>query len=61
MSKTLEVLFQSKARVKLLKFFFRNANGGHSMRDVIQRVRERPEVVRREIKGLIKIGAVLKK
>lgn len=61
MSKTLEVLFQSKARVKLLKFFFRNTSGGYSMRDIVQRVRERPEVVRKEVRGLIKIGTLLKK
>ena len=61
MSKTLETLFQSKARVKLLKFLFRNNGNGFAVSDISKRIRERPEVVRREIKSLSTIGLIIKK
>jgi len=61
MSKILEILFQSKARVKLLKFLFRNQNGGYTTREIAKIIRERPDKVRKEIKNLVKIKLILKK
>jgi predicted transcriptional regulator len=52
----LELLFDSRARVKILKFLFRNANLVFDVKDVGRRVQERPSVVRREVKKLLSIG-----
>jgi predicted transcriptional regulator len=58
---TLELLFDSKARVKILKFLFRNTGMGFSIRDLSKRVQERPTTVRREVKRLMEIGLLKSK
>lgn len=62
MSKSaLELLFDSRARVKILKFLFRNAGLAFNAKDVSSRVQERPSVVRKEIKKLLEIGLLKQK
>ncbi len=58
---TLELLFDSKARVKILKFLFRNTGMSFSIRDLSRRVQERPITVRREAKRLVEIGLLKSK
>ena len=58
---TLELLFDSKARVKILKFLFRNAGMSFSIKDLSKRVQERTATVRREMKRLTEIGLLKSK
>lgn len=58
---TLELLFDSKARVKILKFLFRNASLNFGINDLSGRVQERPSVVRKEVKRLLRIGLLKQK
>lgn len=62
MSKSaLEFLFGSKARVKILKFLFRNTGLAFGVKDVSSRIQERPSVVKKEIKKLLEIGLLKQK
>jgi len=62
MSKSkLELLFDSRARVKILKFLFRNASSVFSIKDLSSHVQERPLTVRKEIRKLLEIGLLKKK
>ena len=54
----LETLFNSKARIKVLKFLFRNYPINIGMRDLAQRIQEPGEVVQKEIRNLEKIGLI---
>ena len=56
----LENLFNSKLRVKVLKFLFRNSLGQVGVRDLAKRIQESYPLVTREIKSLEKIGLVKK-
>ncbi|MEK7579943.1 MAG: hypothetical protein AAB469_02010 [Patescibacteria group bacterium] len=56
-----EELFGSKARVKILKFFFRNEIGSFDLGTIAKRVQERRPVVKKEIIRLLKIGFIQKK
>jgi predicted transcriptional regulator len=58
---TLELLFDSRARVKILKFLFRNAALAFSAKDVSSRIQEQPSVVKKEIKKLLEIGLLKQK
>lgn len=58
---TLELLFDSKARVKILKFLFRNAGTNFGIRDLSNRIQERPSIVRKEVKRLLEIGLLKQK
>ena len=58
---TLESLFDSKARVKILKFLFRNPGMSFSVKDFSRRVQERPAIVRREVRRLTEIGLLKSK
>jgi len=58
---TLELLFDSKARVKMLKFLFRNIGAVFSVEDISRRIQERPPVVRREIRRLLEVGLLKQK
>jgi predicted transcriptional regulator len=49
-SQIFEELFDSKARVKILKFFF-----------IAKRVQERGPLVKREVSRLLKIGFIQKR
>lgn len=56
-----EELFGSKARVKILKFFFRNEAGYFDLPTIAKRVQERKSVVKKEINRLLKIGFLQKR
>jgi len=56
-----EELFGSKARVKILKFFFRNEAGYFDLPTITQRVQERKPVVKKELARLLKIGFIQKR
>lgn len=56
-----EELFGSKARVKILKFFFRNETGFFDLATIAKRVQERNSTVKKEIDRLLKIGFIQKK
>lgn len=57
----LELLFDSRVRVKILKFLFRNIGPNFNVKDVSTRIQEQPLVVRREIKKLLEIGLLEQK
>ncbi|OGN06549.1 MAG: hypothetical protein A2669_02805 [Candidatus Yanofskybacteria bacterium RIFCSPHIGHO2_01_FULL_48_25b] len=48
----LDNLFGSKIRVKILKFLYRNYPADFSIREVSQRVQEKPSDTRRELEEL---------
>lgn len=56
-----EELFGSRARVKILKFFFRNEAGFFDLPTIAKRVQERRPVVKKEINRLLGIGFLRKK
>lgn len=55
-----EELFGSKARVKILKFFFRNESGFFDLPTIANRIQERRSLVKKEIVSLQKIGFIKK-
>ena len=57
----LEQLFESQVRVKLMKFFFRNANNLFQLKDIFKMLRTSQSVVRQEIKKLEKSGLIKKR
>jgi hypothetical protein len=54
----LEQLFESQAKVKLMRFFFRNQVDAFPIRQILKMLRMNSGAVRREIKKLEKIGLV---
>lgn len=56
----LEQLFESQAKVKLMKFFFRSLEESFPLRDILKMLRVNPSTVRKEMKKLIKIGIIKK-
>jgi len=59
-SYTLESLFNSKLRVKVLKFLFRNCSVDTGPRDLAKRIQESLEAVRKEMINLERIGLIVK-
>ncbi|OGN05123.1 MAG: hypothetical protein A3B99_00650 [Candidatus Yanofskybacteria bacterium RIFCSPHIGHO2_02_FULL_44_12b] len=57
---SLDYLFGSRVRVKVLKFLFRNYPVNFGAKDLADRVSEPREAIRKEIKNLQKIGLVKK-
>lgn len=53
---TLEGLFESKIRAKVLKFFFRNAPGNFTVKDLVSTLREDRLLIKRELENLVSIG-----
>ena len=53
---TLEILFESRARVKILKFLFRNVMPSFNAQELAIRIQEPTEVVSKEIKRFLEIG-----
>mgnify|MGYP001578509326 CR=1 FL=1 len=53
-------LFGSKARVKILKFFFRNETGFFDIITIARRVQESEAVVKKELERLLKIKFIQK-
>lgn len=56
----LDNLFGSKARVKILKFLYRNYPSDFSVREIAQRIQEQPQVIRDELELLKQITIVKK-
>lgn len=56
----LDNLFGSKARVKVLKFLFRNYPAGFTVRQIAHRTQESALIVRRELDTLRKISLIKK-
>lgn len=56
----LEGLFNSKTRVKVLKFLFRNYPADIGVYDLAKRVQEPFELIKRELKDLENIGLIIK-
>lgn len=57
MSKSsLELLFDSRAKVKVLKFLFRNIGASFTERELISRVQEPSAVIKKELKKLLVAG-----
>ena len=54
----LENLFNSKIRVKVLKFLFRNYPINVDIWELSKRIQEPPDIVRKEFKILEKIGLI---
>lgn len=57
----LDQLFESQAKVKLLKFFFRNAEDKFELKEIFKRLRRNPAVLRQEMKKLEKVGLIKQK
>lgn len=61
MSKSKDILgtlFDSKAKVKILKFLFRNVGTSFSISDLADRVQETPTTVKKEINKFLEIGLI---
>jgi len=56
----LELIFNSKLRVKVLRFLYRNYPEGVSVKDLARRVQEPIDLVRQELKNLQKISLIKK-
>jgi len=52
----LEQLFDSSAKVKLLKLFLRNPNGSFSMSDIVRKTQSSKETITKQVKGLESIN-----
>lgn len=61
MNHIFEELFGSKAKVKILKFFFRNESAYFDLGTIAKRVQERRPIVKKEINRLLKIGFLHKR
>ncbi len=55
---TLDLLFESRARVKILKFLFRNMGLGFAVRELAVRIQEPMPTVNKEIKRFLEIGLI---
>ena len=51
-----ELLFDSKAKVKILKFLFRNPGTAFNAKELAVRIQERVPAVNKEIKKLLEAG-----
>ena len=60
-SQIFEELLGSKARVKILKFFFRNESGFFDLPTISNRIQESRGVVKKELAKLQKIGFIKKR
>lgn len=58
---TLEGLFESKIRAKVLKFFFRNTPGNFTVKDVVSTLRENRLLIKKELENLVSIGLLKRK
>ena len=58
---TLNELFNSKTRVRALRFLFRNYPDDFNAKELAKMIQEREETIKKEIKIFLKIGLVKKK
>lgn len=56
----LEILFDSRPRLKILKFLFRNLTTNYTLREIVNHSREGFKAVRSEIRRLLDIGLLKK-
>jgi len=56
----LEILFNSKTRIKVLKYFYRNHPANIGIVELAKKIQEPLEAVRREMKELSKIRLLCK-
>ena len=56
----LETLFESRSKVKILKFLFRNSDRDFSVKEITAHVQETPRVVKSDLKKLMEIGLLRK-
>ncbi|HXK35818.1 MAG TPA: hypothetical protein VJZ52_02135 [Candidatus Paceibacterota bacterium] len=56
----LETIFGSRARVRLLKFLFRNYPNAFSVKEITRHLQEDPTAVKREVADFIQIGLLIK-
>ncbi len=56
---SLEVLFDSKPRLKILKFLFRNFPQNYTLREIVNHTQEDADNVRRELSRLEEIGLIM--
>lgn len=55
---TLNLLFESRARVKILKFLFRNIGLGFTVQELAARIQEPVPLVNKEIKKFIELKLI---
>ena len=58
---TLDILFDSRARVKILKVLFRNQERGFTISEVTRHTQEDASTVKKEMRKLFEIGLLKKK
>src|SRR3989344_7712535 len=58
---TLETLFESRPRLKILKFLFRNFPKTYTLREIINHSQEKSPEVSKELRKLADIGLILRK
>lgn len=54
----LETLFESRARLKILKFLFRNFDHRYTFREIVKHTQEDPAQIRRELARLREINLI---
>ena len=55
---SLEVLFESKTRLKILKFLFRNYDNRYTFSEIVNHTQEEPQNVRKEIAKMKDINLI---
>lgn len=58
--RVLETLFNSRARIRLLKFLFRNYPKPFTLNDIAKHLQEEKGLVKKEISRLSQIGLLVK-
>lgn len=56
----LDKLFDSRIRIKVLKFMFRNYPGSFSVRELSKRIQESLEETKKELRSLSELGLLKK-
>ena len=56
----LETLFNSRARVRLLRFLFRNYPQSFTIKEMMQRLQEDRQTLKKEVSEFIQIGLLVK-
>jgi len=58
--RVLDILFDSKAKVKILKYIFRNSEENFSVSDIARHTQENRNLVKREVAKFIEMGLLKK-
>jgi len=56
----LETLFGSRARLRLLKFLFRNYPNGYTVSEITKHLQEDRNIVKKEVENFIQIGLLVR-